>query len=239
MSIMFDNYKLGVQSTTVAYKKDSDSSNSLYISTTDYIKKDKYGNIISLSWPSSTRFELNLTSDIWVPIADGAIVFTESGKTPSGTTPDNTSYAYNTSDCKCWKYIDNDWVEQEDIIEFKNSGLVVLFSNRDCTTRVDIKNFRNDIVFTISGNNIVTINVDDELSTKLGQGFYNVDIYRVDENTTLLTRRIPLSIGEVSSNGAIGNQNNCQNTINVNKFCNITVEQDESVQGLYEAILEE
>lgn len=222
---MFENYKLGVHSSSVKYESGIDYTSDLSISTEDYLKKDKYGNIVGMCWASSARFTLVLASDSWIPVADGAIILTESEQTPAEMIPENSTYAYNTSDYKCWKYENDTWIEQPDIIEFKNSDNIVLFSKKDCITTVDIKNFRGDSVFTAEGNNFVSIRIDSELSGKLGQGFYSVDICRTVNNDTVLIRRIPLSIVSNSTDAVFGNlgeQCPTHKTVNINKSCNVT-----------------
>lgn len=197
--MMFDNYRLGVQSTAVDCEYESVSSNDVYVSSSDYVKKDKYGNIVGLCWASLSRFTLDITSDTWIPIADDAIVLTEAGDEPLNIIPDNEIFAYNTVDCRCWKYEIDKWIEEPDITEFKNSNNVVLFSKKDCMTRIVIRNFRDDVVFAADGDGKVIIKVDDELSEMLNQGIYTVEVYRVSDNDTILIRRIPLSIsGNIS-----------------------------------------
>jgi hypothetical protein len=201
--IMFNNYTLGVHSSSSGCVCNSGQGSDVISTVSDYSVEDKYGNIVRLNWSPSARFTINLTSDIWAPIAVGAKVLSTAGATPYKMAGTEGAYVYNTNDCKCWKYVSGRWVEEADIAEFPDSGAVVLFSTKNCITRVSIKNFRGESIFSIDENsNIVNLQVDDTLSNILMQGFYNLDIYKIYNNETRLVRRIPLSVGYSNENSS-------------------------------------
>lgn len=156
---------------------------------------DNYGNIIRLQWAPTARFTINITSDEWVPIMEGSKVFNVSGVTPAGVPGYDGLYAYNTVDGKCWKYSGTQWEEEPEIVSSPNSNTVILFSNDNCVTKVSIKNFRGEPIFTAEDNDSgVELAVDDTLANILMQGYYNMDVYQSTDTSTRLVRRIPLSI---------------------------------------------
>ena len=175
---------------------------------------DNYGNITKLQWAPTARFTINITSDEWVPIKEGSKVFNVSGVTPAGVPGYDGLYAYNTVDGKCWKYSVTQWEEEPEIVYFPNSDTVVLFSNANCVTKVSIKNFRGEPIFTAEDDDTsVELTVDDALANILMQGYYNMDVYQSTSTSTRLVRRIPLSISYSEQN------NNQQSFPSVGNSC--------------------
>jgi hypothetical protein len=159
-------------------------------------QKDEYGNIIKLQWTPNDRFTLNLTSDTWMPIFDSSKVLEEPGETPDDADGQLNMYAYNLSDWKCWKHDGDKWVEQSAIESPHGSSTTVLFSMKNSSTRISIKNFRGDTVYTVENEgNWLPFTVDDTLSQLLLQGYYNIDVYQITQTLTRHIRRISASIG--------------------------------------------
>lgn len=178
--------------------------------TPGFVQKDDYGNIARLQWTPETRFSFDLTSDTWIPVPEGSVVFNQTGQNPLDTTATCNTYAYNTADYKCWKNDCGTWVEQTDVFVDTTSSTAILFSQKSKSTRAIIKNFREEVVRTFDNiGNTVNIVVDDTLAQELLQGYYNIDMYVVGSDTIRYVRRIAVSIG-----------NYVDKTNNINCGCN-------------------
>ena len=193
---MFSNYTTGTQ---VSHKDKCGCHDhtppTISHNTPVITQKDDYGNIIKLQWTPNARFTLNLTSDTWTPIFDGSKVIDKPGVTPDGIAGYVNMYAYNLADYRCWQYNGAEWVEQQDIVSSPRSNTTVLFSMEDSATRVSIKNFRGEPVYTVENDsNIVAVTIDDTLAQILLQGYYNIDVYQITKTSTRHVRRIPVSI---------------------------------------------
>lgn len=194
---MFSNYNNGTQVTNKDKCGCHDHTTPTISHNTPVLtQKDDYGNIIKLQWTPNARFTLNLTSDTWTPIFDGSKVLEKPGATPDGIAGYINMYAYNLSDYKCWQYNGAEWVEQPDIESSPRSNTVVLFSMENSSTRISIKNFRGEPVYTVENDsNVVSVSIDDTLAQILLQGYYNIDVYQITKTSTRHVRRIPVSIG--------------------------------------------
>lgn len=192
---MFSNYRPGVQTNSCNCHQD-DLMQPVEQNGPVQVMKDEHGNIVRLQWSPNARFTLNLTSDINIPVESGSKIFTVSGMSPLGITGWEGLLAYNTVDVKCWKYTGNRWIELPEIISCPGSDVIISLSNDSATTRVSIKNFRGESIFSDDNKgSFIPLTVDDTLAKILMQGFYHVDIYQLSTNSTKLIRRIPLSIG--------------------------------------------
>ena len=192
---MFSNYRPGVQTNSCNCHTTPDCK-PVQPNGPVQVMKDEYGNITRLQWSPDARFTLNLTSDINIPVESGSKIFTVSGVTPIGIAGWEGLYAYNTVDCKCWKYTSNSWKLLPELISCVGSDVVITLSNEDATTRVSIKNFRGESIFSDDNKgSFIPLTVDDSLAKVLMQGFYHVDIYQISDNSSKLVRRVPLSIG--------------------------------------------
>jgi hypothetical protein len=194
---MFSNYTTGTQVTNKDKCGCHDHTTPTISHNTPVLtQKDDYGNIIKLQWTPNARFTLNLTSDTWTPIFDGSKVLEKPGATPEGIAGYINMYAYNLSDYKCWQYNGAEWVEQPDIESSPRSNTVVLFSMENSSTRISIKNFRGEPVYTVENDsNVVSVSIDDTLAQILLQSYYNIDVYQITKTSTRHVRRIPVSIG--------------------------------------------
>lgn len=176
--------------------------------TPGFVQKDDYGNVARLQWTPDARFVFEVTSDCWIPVYEGSVILNQEGQTPFDVATTCDTFAYNTADYKCWKNECGTWVEQNDIVTNPSSRTAILFSKRSDSTRVIIKNFREEVVrtFESTGNN-VSIEVDDTLAQELLQGYYNMDVYLVGTDTVRHIRRIAISIGnyvDKPNNGTCG-----------------------------------
>lgn len=188
---MFSNYKLG---TVVSEHDHCDHKHTCV--TPGFAQTDDYGNIIRFQWTPDARFTFEVTSDSWIPVPGSSIALTQSGQLPDDVATVCDTYAYNTVDYRCWKNDCGTWLEQPDIYIDSNSSTSLLFSDTSKSTRVVIKNFREEVIRTFeSASNTVTINVDDELAEQLLQGYYNMDVYLVGNTSIRRIRRIGISIG--------------------------------------------
>ena len=155
---------------------------------------DKYGNVVKLQWTPVDRFSISITSDSWIPVLPNSVILKNPGETPTSVAPDGV-FAYNTSDCLCWVSNGKIWVEQSDIVPSTCGSTTLLFSNKNCTTRIEIRNFREDVMFEDEAlGTEVDLLIDDRLSNKLLQGFYNLDVYQVSESRVRHIRRVPVSV---------------------------------------------
>jgi hypothetical protein len=158
--------------------------------------KDDYGNVVKLQWTPTARFSVNITSDSWVPVVDGSVILNQPGQTPHDVVGINGDLAYNTADYKCWMYLGGTWKEQDDIATQDRGKTIMLFSSQAGMTRAVLKNFRGEQLHVIEGvGNTATLTIDDELSDKLLQGYYNIDVYLVLNSTTKFIRKISVSVG--------------------------------------------
>ena len=196
---MFSNYASGVHIT------DKHCHDHPEINPVDeFYEKDAYGNIVKLTWSPEDEVTIELTSDSNLPIYERSQVFIIPGEIPNDSYGRPGQHAYNTVDNKCWKYNGNYWEELPEIAICKRSHTIITFTSIGYSTHAMVKNFRGECVYAISevGTN-VHITVNEELSKLLRQGFYNVDVYRVNDTITEHVRRIPLSVGYPSGNTSI------------------------------------
>lgn len=207
MSKLFSNYKPGVHTCDVHHHTVSEGS---FDNDGYNIKKDAYGNITDIKWMPESRFTLSITSDTILPIYHNSIILKEVDETPLKLPGYSGQFAYNTSDYLCWKFDGITWIEQDDIEIFEHSNITVTFSNKRCSTRAVIRNFRGDVLFSKeSEGSVVEIPVDDELSELLMQGAYYIYVYQIMDNSSKYVRRISLSIsydvnGPTSSHPSFG-----------------------------------
>ena len=192
---MFQNYTTGVQ---IGHNCDchKPSQNVPEQHSPATIMKDELGNIKKLQWAPDARFTINITSDTNISIVQGSQILNRSGLTPETLSGWEGLYAYNIVDTICWKYTQNSWVRLPNIIT-ANNGAVITFGNDQAKTKISIKNFRGETIFSdTEDGNIVPLTIDDQLADLLMQGFYNLDVYQITANATKLIRRIPVSIGQ-------------------------------------------
>ena len=163
------------------------------------VMKDELGNITRLQWTPEARFTLNLTSDTNIAVESGSKIFDVSGITPLGTKGWEGLLAYNTVDRLCWRYVGNSWKQLPELVSSPGSNVIITLSNENDITRVSIKNFRGESIFSDENKgSFIPLTVDDTLAKVLLQGFYHVDIYQISANKSKLIRRVPLSIGYFS-----------------------------------------
>ena len=192
---MFENYSSSVQ---IGHNCGCHSSSNIRPEqfTPARVTKDELGNITKLQWAPDARFTINLTSDTSVSIIEGSQILNKSGADPLGIAGWEGLHAYNLIDAICWKFSNGTWNRLPEIVSSPNNNVVVVFSNDDATTKVSIKNFRGETIFSDSNQGtFVPLTIDDSLASILLQGFYHVDIYQITNKSTRLVRRIPLSIG--------------------------------------------
>lgn len=209
---MFENYRPGVQVGNHNCDCHSNEIIKPQHSGPVNIEKDEFGNINRLQWAPDARFTINLTSDTNLPIVSGSQILRVSGITPMSISGWEGLLAYNIVDFKCWKYSNDNWIELPEIETCSSSDAIITFSNDNAVTRVSIKNFRGESIFSDDNKgNIVPLTFDDILAKVLLQGFYYVDIYQLIDNNSRLVRRIPLSIGHsnASNKPTFPDNNHC------------------------------
>lgn len=188
---MFSNYTVG---TVVSQHDHCDHKHTCV--TPGFAQTDDYGNIVRFQWTPDARFNFEVTSDSWIPVPEGSISLTQSGQLPDDIATVCDTFAYNTVDYRCWKNDCGTWLEQPEISIDPQSRTRLLFSDKSKSTRVVIKNFREEVVQTFeSSGNTVSIVVDDTLAEQLLQGYYNMDVYLVGTSMIRHIRRIVVSIG--------------------------------------------
>ena len=188
---MFSNYTVG---TVVSQQDHCDHKHTCV--TPGFAQTDDYGNIVRFQWTPDARFNFEVTSDSWIPVPEGSIALTQSGQLPDDIATVCDTFAYNTVDYRCWKNDCGNWLEQPEISIDPQSRTRLLFSDKSKSTRVVIKNFREEVVQTFeSSGNTVSIVVDDTLAEQLLQGYYNMDVYLVGTSMIRHIRRITVSIG--------------------------------------------
>lgn len=197
---MFENYSSSVQiGHNCACHKPSHIVPEQY--TPAEVTKDELGNISKLQWAPDARFTINLTSDTNISVVEGSQILNRSGLTPEGIAGWEGLYAYNIVDTICWQYTKGTWVKLPNIITSNKNSVIITFSNDKAKTKISIKNFRGETIFTdTEEGNFVPLTVDDSLASILMQGFYNVDIYQITSTSTKLIRRIPISITPAQPN---------------------------------------
>lgn len=159
------------------------------------ITKDELGNITKLQWAPDARFTINLTSDTNISVVEGSQILNRSGMTPDNINGWEGLYAYNIVDTVCWQYRGGAWVRLPNIVTSNKNSVILTFSNDQAKTKISIKNFRGETIFTdTEDGTFVQLTFDDSLAAVLMQGFYNVDIYQISATSTKLIRRVPVSI---------------------------------------------
>lgn len=208
---MFENYSSSVQiGHNCGCHSPSQTTPEQY--TPAKITKDELGNITKLQWAPDARFTINLTSDTNISVVEGSQILNRSGLTPDNINGWEGLYAYNIVDTICWQYRNGVWTRLPNIVTSNNNSVVLTFSNDQAKTKISIKNFRGETIFTdTEDGNFVPLTVDDSLAAVLMQGFYNVDIYQISSTSTKLIRRIPISITPTQSQNtsSSNNSNSC------------------------------
>ena len=191
---MFENYRPGVQ---VGNNCDCHKPSPIIPEHFGPAKvtKDKLGNITKLQWAPDARFTINITSDTSISIIEGSQVLNKAGMTPHSIPGWEGLHVYNIVDAICWKYCNGEWIQLPELVSSNDSNVVVVFGNDNATTKLSIKNFRGETIFSDSNSgSFVPLTIDDSLAGILQQGFYYLDVYQIATNSTRLVRRIPLSI---------------------------------------------
>ena len=183
--------------------------------------KDAYGNVVKLQWTPIDRFSVDITSNSWIPVLDDSIILNQSGQTPYDVAGVEGRFAYNTSDYRCWKFSKGGWEEQSEIASQDAGKTIMLFSNKSGLTRIVLKNFRGEPVHTAESiGDTVTLTIDDALSEKLLQGYYNMYVYLVSGNTTKFIRKISVSVGNYVEESAPPHGHHCHGPNIVPPNCN-------------------
>ena len=157
---------------------------------------DEYGNLSELKWKSGTRADIKISSAIILPIFRGSFMFDSSTNIES--TPNSMSgYAYDVELSKCWEFDGDKWVEQNCIVSPSVSDTVVKFGSKDSSTRIQIVNFRGDVVYEATENGLtMNLEIDDELAQVLHPGGYHINVFNINNDIVTPISRVALSILE-------------------------------------------
>jgi hypothetical protein len=179
------------------------------------------GEFIGYSWAYGETVSLGLSMSKVVYVEPDAIIFTEENESPTESTVGvKGQRAYNTNSIKSWtcETLDQtiyNWVEDK-VFKYPEDGTKEITLNTfpnisSNEVLFTIKNFRKEVVYStkLSGGNIITINIDREISDKLLQGIYTCYVSAVNENSINSCFKFTIIIKD-----ACTFDNNCGSVVN-------------------------
>lgn len=203
---MFDNYE---NNSYTAYNltPPSISRGILTNFKTPLYTLNKQGNVDRFFWVEGEHFELKLSAKTKVRVPKGSILFYSKEEKPSSATVGMVgSKCYNVEEFISWTLSSinenpdgtksYEWIK-DDLFEcLQDGGEEIELSPvlGDGSLTVKILNFRREVMYEYTSDDIVIISINEEETPELKQGQYFIDLFVGDENTSHFVSEYPVSI---------------------------------------------
>lgn len=194
MRDMFDSYS---NLSDIYVPNNSEKKFYYYTVFNDNLIKKEYnikGEFIGYSWAYGDTLVIPYNLNKIIYVEDNAIVYQAEGEAPTTETVGIKSQkAYNVYDIKSWtcETLDQatyDWVEDKEFTYPTNgTKQIILVTEKDIHDKkiiFTIKNFRQELIYSheYPATDMVSIDINEELSKKLLKGTYSCYIDMVREN---------------------------------------------------------